>query len=544
MTATVRATAGAAPRRAVTPAAAASLAAAAALASALLRLALAGRSFDVYVDEVIYTDLGHSIGAHGLPWIEGRPFFLHPPGFFWLEAGWAELAGHPSGPIAAVGQMRALNAVLAGFTAALIVLLVARAARSLPAAAVAGLLFTVDPFCIRQNDHVLLETAMMAWVLAGYLGLALLIGAPKSLRTAAGAVGAGALFGMAVLTKDEAALITLFPLLAAAALGWGPPRRVCLTAAATTVASYGAYLVAVAALGDIAPLWQAKTIGAQRLLGLIQVTGFHRPGAPPLGARLTAQATTFGMTYAVIVAALVIVVPLVRWGEPLPRLLALLHGCALLTLGYAVALGTLEEQELYLLVIPSLLTLPVAASHWLGGQAGRALASRRTLAAACVAILAGLNLAATVQWLAHPDDGYARLRQYLLAHVRPGSAIIAVDGSTERGTTAWVLGDRYRVGRWVSAAAQSRERARYLVVPWGDVRQGYSYLSAGRVRSLAGTGMLEFAFRGRTYGELALYRLPLPSGAGWPPPLPGVGWPPLPPVTGVTPPHPGTGHGR
>ena len=50
--------------------------------------------------------------------------------------------------------MRTLNSLLAAGTAVVIVLLATRAG-SLWTGAVAGLLFALDPFCIRQNDRVL-----------------------------------------------------------------------------------------------------------------------------------------------------------------------------------------------------------------------------------------------------------------------------------------------------------------------------------------------------------------------------------------------------
>ena len=56
------------------------------------------------------------------------------------------------------------------------------------------------------------------------------------------------------------------------------------------------------------------------------------------------------------------VVILWRRGGPLQRMLGLLYCAAAVTLAYAVFLGTLEEQELYLLVVPSLLIIPIAAS--------------------------------------------------------------------------------------------------------------------------------------------------------------------------------------
>lgn len=483
------------------------------VATTLIRLAATSRSFDLFGDEIIYTDLGHSAAAGGFPSITGRPFFLHPPGFFYLEAGWEKLLGYQGDLVVHVYQMRALNAVLAGATAVVLVSLVARAG-SVWAAAVAGALFAVEPYCIRQNDRVLLETAMMLWVLLGYLALACLIGRPPSRWVLAGAAGTGVLFGFAVLTKDVAALLTVLPLLAAAALGWGLRRRVTLLVVGCTVVTYGVYLAVVAATGYFQALWQAKTEGLQRLLGLIQATGFNKLGSTSLIGRLTSEVSYFGVTYLLLALALTALVLLLRRGGPLQRVLALLQIAAFITLGYALFVGTLEEQALYLLLIPSLLTVPVAATLW-RGHLGRHRQVPRTALLSTVAILMlGINLATCVQWLVQPDNGYARLRQYLAAHVPAGSAIIAVDGTNERGITEWALSDRYRVGRWSTPAARAKARARYVVVPWATIKLGYGHLSPAQVRALVRQGRPLFSFHERTYGDLVLYKLPLSPAGG------------------------------
>jgi 4-amino-4-deoxy-L-arabinose transferase-like glycosyltransferase len=479
----------------------------------VIRLAATSRSFDLFGDEVIYTDLGHSAAAGGFPGISGHPFFLHPPGFFYLEAGWEKLLGYQGDLITHVYQMRALNAVLAGATAVALVLLVARAG-SVWAAAVAGALFAVEPYCIRQNDRVLLETAMMLWVLTGYLALAYLIGRPRDRWVPAAAVGTGALFGLAVLTKDVAALLTVLPLLAAAALGWGLRRRVTLLVAGVTAATYGVYLAVVAATGHFGPLWQAKTEGIQRLLGLIQTTGFNKFGSTSLIGRLTSEVSYFGVTYALLALAITALVLLLRRGGPLQRMLGLLQIAAFLTLGYALFVGTLEEQALYLLLVPSLLTVPVAATLWRGHLGRHRQLPRTALLSAVAILMIGINFATCVQWLTQPDNGYARLRQYLAAHVPAGSAIVAADGTSERGISEWALSDRYRIGRWATPAARARARARYVVVPWATIKLGYGHLSMAQAEALVRQGRPVFIFHERTYGDLVLYQLPLPRGPG------------------------------
>jgi len=487
----------------------------------LIRLAMHRRSFDLFGDEVIYTDLGRSVISGGFPRFDGGAFFLHGPGFFYLEAGWARLAGNQPDLMGWIFEMRTLNALLAGATAVTLVLLAARAS-SLRAGAVAGLLFALEPFCIRQNDRVLLETALMFWVMLGYLVFTSLIGRPPSRRDWPRAVAAGLLFGCAVLTKDEGALLTVLPLLAAAAVRWGPRRALTLLTVGVTSAVYAAYVAVVAANGQIRGLWEAKTSGIQRMLGLVQTTGFHSSGGGDLPGRVIAEADYFGTTYVVLALAVPAVVVLLRRGGQLPRMLGLLCCAAGVTLGYALVLGTLEEQELYLLVVPSLVSIPVAATLLHAGGRSRSRSRRmpaprsrrgipRTAVIAAVLTLAlSLNLVTCVRWLWQPDDGFAQLLQYMAGHVPAGTQVDDDDSQ-------YALAGRYQVVSWDTPAALSQAHVRYMVVEWALINDGYSDLTASQVRQLVGDGRLVFSFRGRTFGQLALYQLPPPPG-----PAPGV----------------------
>ena len=501
------------------------------LLTTVIRLALIPRSFDLFGDEVIYADLGHSVTHGGFPRLRG-PFFLHGPAFFYLEAGWIHLVGWPADVIVRIDQMRALNALLAGATAAVLVLLAARAA-TLRAGLVSGLLFALDPFCIRQNDRVLLETAMLLWVLLGYLVLAPLardkLTQDKEPRHArARAAGAGLLFGAAWLTKDEGALLTVLPLLAAAVLRWGPRRSLSLLAAGAATASYAAYVGVVALGGEWSTWWFEKTAGARRMLGMTQITGFNSRGAPSLLRRLSTEARFFSTSYVLLLVAVPALVVLLRRGQ-LPRLLALFYLAGAAALGYAVTLGTLEENELYLLFIPSLLILPVAAALWLrGAPRGQPAAPRAGAKAwagvftAAVALLACVNLTTCVVWLIQPDNGFQRLSQYLAAHIPAGTTIASVDDSPPltAGTTFWALSGHYRVGPWATPAQRARHQVRYVVIPWMEIGQGYSYLTGAQAHALVRPGRLLFSFHERTYGDLALYEIPLPGQRPAPGPVP------------------------
>jgi hypothetical protein len=493
--------------------AAALIASAAGIVTFVVRLAMHERSFDLFGDEVIYTDLGRSVISGGFPRFDG-PFFLHGPGFFYLEAGWARIDGYPLSLMGWVYEMRSLNCVLAGATAVVLVLLTTRATRSPWAGAAAGALFALEPFCIRQNDRVLLETAMMFWVVLGYLVFTSLIGRLPARRDWLRAVGAGLFFGFAVLTKDEGVLLTVLPLLAAAVLRWGPRLRMTMLTIATTVAVYAAYLAVVRENGYFSILWQGKTAGIQRMLGLVQSSGFNSGSSSggSLSSRLIAEISYFGTTYTILAVAAIAVLVLLFRGDQLQRMLGLLYCAAGVTLAYAVFLGTLEEQELYLLVIPSLVVIPVAATLLLSGSPRAHRSQPRSspkklwiaTMGAALSIALGVNLLTCVRWVLQPDDGFAQLISYVTDNVPAGTAIGSVYADIE---TLYGL-PGYQVGYWETKAALAKAHARYFVVEWAAVEQGYSNQTPASVQRTVSGDRVVFSFTGRTYGNLVLYQLP------------------------------------
>ncbi|MFD4371288.1 phospholipid carrier-dependent glycosyltransferase [Streptomyces sp. NPDC058486] len=491
------------------------VAGAALVLTATLRLVGLQGSGDLFIDELIYRELGASVVDGGLPATASGLFFLHPPGYFYLQAAWASVFGLGPDVVSGVYEFREINALLAGVTAALLVLLVTRA-RSLPLGAAAALLFALDPYILRQNDRVMLDTEAMMWVLAGYLVLLPLTRRPQPRPSRVGArvCCAGLLFGLALLTKDHTALITLLPLLLGAALGWGLPRRQMLLTAAVAVVPYGVYVLVVTLAGHFDELWFTKTHGVRRLLGLVQETGFNAEQGPPLTTRLAEEVATFGTTYLLLLLGAVALVVLLRRKDPTSRLLALFQLSAGFTLLYAVGFGTLEEQALYLLVVPTLVAVTVAWPRW--PDAPRR-ARRRLQAVACAgagAVLVAVTALSGVSYAqvrTDPDTGFAQLRAYLAAHVPPGTAVGAADGQPTPGVTQWALKDQYRVGTWITPEERYEHGAHYLVVPWKIVRDGYAPLDEDAVERMVSRGRLLFSVDGRTYGTLALYLLPLPG---------------------------------
>jgi 4-amino-4-deoxy-L-arabinose transferase-like glycosyltransferase len=485
------------------------------LLTAALRLVNVGRSADLFVDELIYRQLGVSAAQGGFPRTSEGLFFLHPPGYFYVEAGWGKIVGLGPDLVTGVYHARLVNVFLGAATAVLVLLLVARAG-SRTAGVLAALLFALDPYIIRQNDRAMLDTQTVLFVLAGYLVLLTLAREPLPGRPRLRAVAAGLLFGLALLTKDHSALITVAPLVLALLLGWGPPRRLLLTTLGACVAPYGLYVALVGLYGYITPFWYAKSHGAARLIGIVQESGFHAAGTPSLTSQLIDQVTTFASTYALLLLGPVALVILLRRKDPVLRMLALFHLCAGLTLAFALAHGALEEQALYLLIVPTVVALGAALA--VGMERFRQWDGRRVLRSVLLLALVGfLTATVTFSGISYAkvhtgrDDGYAQLRDYMDKHVPAASAVIAADGGASGGISSWALRDRYVMGDWVTPEARTRAYARYLVVPWKVIDQGYGTMDARTARRLAAEGHLVFAFHGRTYGTLALYKLPLPD---------------------------------
>jgi Dolichyl-phosphate-mannose-protein mannosyltransferase len=483
----------------------------------LIRLALHVRGFDLYGDEVIYTNLGRSVISGGFPNFEGQAFFLHGPAYFYLEAGWARLMGNPPGLMPWVYEMRALNALLAGITAVALVLLANRAS-SLRVGAVVGLLFAFDPFCIRQNDRVLLETAMMLWVMLGYLVFTCLVGRQPSRRDWPYAIGAGLLFGCAVLTKDEGALLTLVPLLASAALRWGPRRTMALLTAGTTGAVYAVYVAIVVANGQFSALWGAKTSGIKRMLGLLQITGFNSSGGGSLSSRLIAEIGSFATTYTALALAVPALMVIVRYGDPLQRLLGLLYCAAGITLGYALVYGTLEEQELYLLIVPSLLIIPVATKLLMDRRSSRSGShSRRSkgpiaIITVVLAFVVCFNLATCIRWLRQPDDAFVQLLRYMATDVPAGTTVTDPTATLNSASDVaqYALPPRINIDPWLTQAGRSQAHVRYVLVEWGLINLGYSEIPSTQIQHVVSNGRVLFSVSGRSYGKVTLYELPLP----------------------------------
>jgi hypothetical protein len=490
------------------------------LLAAFLRLWNVDSAYELFIDEVTYADIASSVAAGDGVRLHGEPFHLHPAAFFGSMAAVMQMLGLQGQPLAELAfGLRPLPALLGAATPALVALVVRRVTGSWWPAASAGLLLVVDPFLIRFDSRVLLEAQAMALAVGALLALLLAQERQdRGARVLPMAVLAGMLGLGSLLTKETYAFVTVLPVLALLVLGRVLSRRTSATVLAVSAAGYLAYVLAVASVGQLGEWFDQKTAGVQRLLGLLQITGFNEEGSPGFLDRVLANLASLLVTYGLIGLGLVatgwLVVMLVR-GRPLPdevsrpgvTLLVVWALCAHAHLGYALTIGTLEEQMFYLLVVTAVpvlavavhLLLPVAQWPARPGVLVR-IPPRGTAAVVSLAVVGAVVLDGYTWWRLRsvPDDGYAQLLGWAETGLPDGSRV-----ATTEETLQFLLDDTLVVR--LETGAEVRDfGADYVLLVEELLEQGYSAADAD-LYAVTESGSLVHSSWTRTLGRLEVY---------------------------------------
>jgi hypothetical protein len=480
------------------------------LLALVARLVAIWPAYDLFGDEVDYVDLGVSFRqGHFPPQFAHNPFLLHPPLFFALSSAWEFLVGTGGPYFHLVTEVRALNAIFGTITAVLLYDL-GRRSVGRSAGLAAGVLFALDAYVLRQNGRDLLETTTLAFVLAGYWVLLRLFqpkggGVARSLRRMRTiAVAGGLLLGLSTLDKDMTFALILAPLAVVWWREWGLSRDMARLVVVAALTPYVLYLLALVAVGQFGSFFSQETVGLQRMLGLKKESGFSRAGSPSLVHTMVAQLTSFGVTYLVCGLGFLAALYLLRVSRRNDqRLLALVTLSASLTLVYAVLFGTIEEQFLYFMMVPAILSVASAAVLAVGSIPGpirRGRWSRR------IAVLLAITLVYDgglwVQTRASADNGAQRVVEWFAAH-DPHPGLIGDD--TEAITYALQHYGYGAVNIPAPADAQ-RLKVRYLTVLSKQVAGNYGYLDADQAAFYERYGQLVFSFHESTYGDVQIYR--------------------------------------
>ena len=460
------------------------IAAGLAVLTAVSRIVAIGSAGQITVDEIFYTGLGHSVRLGHVPPVlltsepgGGGVFLLHPPGFFVLEAAWELIAGHPTHVVDQVVRARYLNAVLAVITAVVLFALGRRlAGRTL--GIVAAALFIVDPFVLRQNNLVFIETATMMWLVVGLLLLVRVIQGAAS-RPRLEVALAGLALGFAIATKDMAGLPVLGLLLVLLVTGWCLQRRDALLALVLAIVPYALFFGSTAAQGFGDDLIDQKTIGFRRALGLAVSTGFNKEGSPSLVTKLLGDAGTFVFTYGLVAVGSLCAVALLWDRRPERRLVGLFTIGAGVLLVYSLVFGTIEEQFLYFLAVPCVLSIICVVPRLVG----HGPTVRRGVRAAAVALLAVVlvwNVAAWCRVRVGSTNGLDEFVAYLRTDIPKGTPVAYTNGVLEFTLES----EGYRAVPLGTPGEMKAQGVRYLAALPKEIEENYSWVTSDALARL------------------------------------------------------------
>jgi hypothetical protein len=384
---------------------------------------------DTQYDEVVYSRADQAVAQDWrLTWTN-RPLFVHPPLSFLAQALWLRLRGLTNAPLVEVIDATRLLAALV--TVANVVLLAMLTHRFVAAARprlrvvltlLTALLAATDPVLLRYGRMAMIEPfALLGCLITVHLAMTL-----QARRASVYVPVIGLATGLTLLTNEVGIFMVLTPLLYAVIDRDGALVRRAAAALGVGLALWSVFTVWAVQLGLLGSFVDVKSVTLQRLIGLVQITGWNRPGVSFLGG-ISAELGQYVGTYLVLALGAVALVWLfVHRGARSSRwLLAwLITSYAFGT--YTVLLGTLNEQ-FFVYVVPAALVATVLMAE--------AVLGRRTWSMALAGVALGLlllsNTGSWARFSATRNDGLARLTGYVDTHL-PRCATLNITGDVDR----------------------------------------------------------------------------------------------------------------
>ncbi|MDT7581061.1 MAG: hypothetical protein QOK35_2325 [Pseudonocardiales bacterium] len=469
------------------------------------------RANELFIDELTYAEVATDVASGHLPQQFGAPFFLHPIGSFLINGAAIRLFGLSGSYMDLVYPLRWVNTVLGAVSVALAVVLVRRLGGT-AAAVMAGLVLAFDPFLLRQDGRVMIETPATLWLLAGWV---VLLGsrrdaapddlagdlppdapAPRTPVSTRRAVVAGLLLGLALVTKDLTAFASVVPLVLAGrwrrTLPWRTVRRVL----AAVPVPYLLYLAVVTVAGELPALLGDKVGGVLRLVGIDQETGFNANPDASLSARLVEMVTRFGTSYVLLGLGLFAGIVAAYSTEPGRRLVGLIAAVTGALGIYCVAAGAAEEQFGYYVVVTSVLAL---GALW--GELTERRPSWRRPAAVVALTFTLLTVGLGVSARTTADDSIPRARAFL--GTLPADARVGVTDVT--GEFGLLPHEGW--GVWPSLTSLDGNGAQYVLTRSHQLDQGYGYAAPEMLGWLAEHATPVFTATGPSGGATVVWRL-------------------------------------
>ena len=390
--------------------------------------------------------------------LTNQPMFVHPPLMWLLEAGWLRLTGYASAPEpSAIYAARLLSASLGAIDALLIAAMAYRLAgsatprqRRMVTSAVA-LFVALDPVLVRYDRQAVIEPFAL------FMSM-LVMHAAWSLRargTFAYVSIVGLLGGLTLLTNEIAVFLVIVPIVFAVLERNGSLIRQAFAAFGISLALFLAFFFWAAELGLTSDFIRVQTNGFQRLVGLIQNTGFNRPGVSLVGS-LVESVKQYSSSYIMLAAGLAAFIwCLTRKNNQPARFLTAWLVTSYALAAYIAAIGTLNEQffcyPLPGCIVGTVFFADAVVARWidrrarrLSGHHGSKDLGRARRLPIVVSAFAGSGLVAisAASWVANytqPGDGVAQVDQYIAANL-PACAIVNASGDSQK--YSYLLGGR------------------------------------------------------------------------------------------------------
>jgi putative effector of murein hydrolase LrgA (UPF0299 family) len=478
---------------------------------------------DVLYDEAAYTWTAKQVVLEGNLALTNQPLFVHPPLMFLLEAGWLRLTGYATAPLPSAIYAARLPAASVGV---IDVLLIAAMTYRLTGNAnhrqrrvvtgVVTVLTALDPVLVRYDREVACEPFALC------MGL-VVMHAAWSLRdreTFTYVSAVGLLGGITLLTNEIAIFLVIIPIIFALMEHNGPLIRRSFMAFGVSVVLFLALLLWAAELGLTGQFIWVQTDELQRLIGLIQSTGYNQPGASLIGS-LIESVKQYSSSYILLGTGLIALI----WccmrrntqsGRFLTAWLAASYGLTV----YIAAIGTLnEEYFVYPLpgsIVGSVLLADALIARWIRRRArirssrrlysDRRKACRLPLAIGAVAgtTLIGISAASWVVNYGGPGNGVAQVDQYITRNL-PGCAMVNGSGDSEK--FSYLLGGRNFAYFAVGPAALA-DGVHYFIITSADVAGREGNMTPALANWIRSNGHEMGVFPSSVYRTVQLWDVP------------------------------------
>jgi O-antigen/teichoic acid export membrane protein/4-amino-4-deoxy-L-arabinose transferase-like glycosyltransferase len=487
------------------------------LISFLILGANVARSPDTIYDEAVYTRAAQAVANHGEVTWTGAPLFVHPPLYFVLQAVVQRIAGVARADYFDVLHVERLVSV-AFMTGAIVLLMLIALRLASPLAPGRRLLFalgvgtlaTFDPVLVRYGRLTMLEsTALCLGLAAIWASLAL-----HGRRAGRWIATVGLLSGVALLVKEISIFLIVAPLLTALFDREREAIRRSAAALGVALLVWSSFPVWAILLGDWGQFTGDKLRTLDRLLGVVQTTGWNRPGVSITDA-LTTSLPQYASSYVLLVTggAALVWLWLRHGGRTANFLLGLLLPTYALGV-YSVTRGQFNEQFFTYLRPGAILATAVGAQLLIAralSAPGRASASRR-IGVGAVAVLAVVLAFGMVSWSRYQAFGSDDAVRQAAAFVRtelPRCAVVNASGDHEKYATA----SGRRFSEFASGPAALSHGVHYFLVSPKDVTARYTNMTPALADWVRGNGRLLRIFPGRTYQGIELWYV---SGTGVP----------------------------